>query len=75
MNKLNLDKTKITMCREQALKVAIDVQSFIDKNTTLSVERTVLRMLGIDGVDSFGIPIPNRIVDDVLVIQLKNMIL
>lgn len=66
MNKLNLDKKKITICRKFAEDIAIDVQNFIDLHSTVSVERTVLRLLGIDGVDEFGVPVPNRIADDIL---------
>lgn len=66
MNKLNLDYNKINECRNLAESIALDVQGFIDMHSTVSVERTVLRLLGIDGVDAFNVPIPNRIVDDVL---------
>ncbi len=66
MNKLNLDKNRIISCRQYAKKIAVIVQNFIDLHSTVSVERTVLRLLGIDGVDEFGVPVPNRIVDDVM---------
>ncbi|XMB71481.1 lysine 5,6-aminomutase subunit alpha [Mycoplasmatota bacterium WC30] len=66
MNKLNLDNKKINDCRNHAQAIALDVQNFIDRHSTVSVERTVLRLLGVDGVDEFGVPIPNKIVDDVL---------
>ena len=66
MNKLNLDKNKIFECRKHAEEIALDVQNFIDKHSTVSVERTVLRLLGVDGIDDFGVPIPNKIVEDVL---------
>lgn len=66
MDKLNLDKNKIKECRIIADKIAQDIQDFIDIHSTVSVERTVLRLLGIDGVDEFGVPIPNKLVDDVI---------
>jgi beta-lysine 5,6-aminomutase alpha subunit len=66
MNKLNLDKSKIESCRKYAMQIANNIQDHIDKYTTVSVERTVLRLLGIDGVDDFSVPIPNRIVDDIV---------
>ncbi len=66
MSKLNLDLNKIKDCRTYADKIACDVQAFIDRHSTVSVERTVLRLLGIDGVDDFEVPIPNRIVDNVV---------
>jgi len=65
MNKLNLDNDIIKKCRILAKKIADDVQSFIDKRTTVSVERTICRLLGIDGVDKFSVPIPNILVDQI----------
>ena len=65
MNKLNLDQHMIQDCRRLANQISIDVQTFINQHTTVSVERTVCRLLGIDGVDAFDVPIPNLIVDDV----------
>lgn len=66
MNKLNLSQNQIKSCRNYASKIADDVQNFIDGHTTLSVERTVLRLLGVDGVDDFSVPLPNKMVDDVV---------
>ncbi len=66
MNKLNLSSEKIDRCRSLANTIAEDVQSFINKHSTVTVERTVLRLLGVDGVDEFGVPMPNKIVDDIV---------
>lgn len=66
MNKLNLNQEQINSCRNYASIIADDVQNFIDKHTTISVERTVLRLLGVDGVDDFSVPLPNKMVDDVV---------
>jgi beta-lysine 5,6-aminomutase alpha subunit len=63
MGKLNLDKSKIQEARRYALNIAENTQDFIDEHTTVTVERTVCRLLGIDGVDDFGVPYPNIIVD------------
>jgi len=63
MSKLGLSQEKIAMARKEAKKVAIDTQHFIDKHTTDSVERSIVRLLGIDGVNEFDVPIPNVIVD------------
>ncbi len=66
MNKLNLNKETIANCRLSAMRIAEDIHDFIHQHTTVSVERTVCRLLGIDGVDQLDVPVPNLMVDDVL---------
>jgi len=63
MISLNLDKNKIKHVKILAEIIASDIQDFIDKHSSVSVERTILRLYGVDGVDSEGIPLVNRIVD------------
>jgi len=63
MSKLGLDKNRISEARGYASKIAKDTQEFIDKHTTVTVERTVCRLLGVDGVNEFGVPYPNILVD------------
>lgn len=65
MNKLNLDFTLVENARKIARIIANDTQKFIDKHTTTSIERTICRLLGIDGVDEFGVPLPNVVVNHV----------
>jgi len=65
MNKLKLNKDTINSSRHYAKRIAKDVQTYINQHSTVSVERTVLRILGIDGVDKFDVPIMNRMVDEV----------
>ncbi|MDF2519681.1 MAG: D-Lysine 56-aminomutase alpha subunit [Clostridia bacterium] len=65
MSKLNLDQSLIEKARASASHIAKDIQSFIDQHTTVAVERTVVRLLGIDGVDEFGTPLPNIVVDSI----------
>ena len=66
MSKLNLDKNLINKARAHAKNIARDTQSFIDKHTTVTVERTVCRLLGIDGVNAFENPLPNVVVEHLL---------
>nr|WP_204404332.1 lysine 5,6-aminomutase subunit alpha [Alkaliphilus hydrothermalis] len=62
---LNLDVEMVEKVRNSATKIAEDTQVFIDQHTTVAVERTVARLLGIDGVDEFQVPLPNVIVDHI----------
>lgn len=65
MNKLNLDFDLVAEARQSAKVIADDIQGMIDLHTTVSVERTVLRLLGVDGIDDIERPLPNVIVDAV----------
>lgn len=49
--------------RQLAAGVAADVQNFVDGYTTVAVERTLCRLLGIDGGDANSVPLPNVVVD------------
>jgi len=71
VNKLNLDFSLVEGAKKLAKDIANDTQMFIDKHTTTSIERTICRLLGIDGVDEFGVPLPNLVVDHV---QQKGLI-
>lgn len=62
-SKLNLDPKIIAEARDAAAAIAADMQKFIDRHTTISTERTVLRLLGIDGVDEIETPLPNVVAD------------
>lgn len=62
-SKLNLDPKIIESARLCAAGIAADMQKFIDRHTTVSTERTVVRLLGIDGVDDVDTPLPNVVVD------------
>lgn len=65
MSKLNLDPKLIDSSRNAARNIADDVQKFIDEHTTSATERTVVRLLGIDGVDEIEKPLPNVVVDNI----------
>ncbi len=64
-SKLNLDPKKIENSRNAARKIAEETQKFIEKHTTVSVERTVTRLLGVDGVNEIEEPLPNVLVDNI----------
>ncbi len=61
-SKLNLDPKRVDEARELAHKIALDTQKFIDRHTTVTVERAVLRLLGVDGIDAEEVPLPNVVV-------------
>lgn len=61
-SKLHLDETLIRRGRAAASTIADAVDEFIAKRSTVAVERTVLRLLGVDGVDAEGVPLPNVVV-------------
>ncbi len=63
--RLDLDENLVRKARELAKAVTDDVQRFIDLRSTDSVERTVARFYGIDGVDADGVPLPNVVIEDV----------
>ena len=64
-SKLNLDPKVVDSARAHARNIAHDMQDFIDAHTTVSTERTILRLLGVDGVDEVEDPIPNVVVDQI----------
>ena len=64
-SKLNLDQKKIKNSRNAARKIAEETQKFIENHTTISVERTVVRLLGVDNVNEIEEPLPNVLVDNI----------
>ena len=65
-SKIGLDKKLVDQARSSAARVAADTQQFIDLHTTVAVERTVCRLLGIDGINAVEVPMPNVVVDHLL---------
>ena len=65
-SKLGLNFDLVEQARASAARVAADTQSFIDQHTTVTVERAVCRLLGIDGVNEMDVPMPNVLVDHLL---------
>ena len=63
MQRLPIDDGLVASCRQLADSVAGGVQDFIDRHSTVSIERTVLRAYGVDGADGDGTPLVNTAVD------------
>lgn len=63
-SKLGLDFEKVGHAKEVSKRIADDVQKFVENYSTVSVERTLCRLLGIDGVDNNEVPLPNVVIDE-----------
>ena len=63
-SKIGLDFNQVEHARNIAKKIANQVQDFVGGYTTVAVERTICRLLGIDGIDSNEVPLPNILVDE-----------
>ncbi|WP_340268919.1 lysine 5,6-aminomutase subunit alpha [Aquipuribacter nitratireducens] len=63
--RLDLDPTVVAHARSLAVRAAAPVVDLARTRTTVSVERAVLRMAGLEGADPDGIPWANHLVDAV----------
>ena len=63
-SKLGLDLEKVARARATAGRIVAAMQGLIERHTTTTVERAVLRLYGVDGVDADEVPLPNRVVDE-----------
>ncbi len=64
-SKLNLDPALVRQARELAAVAGQPVVELARTHTTVSVERAVLRLAGLDGADEDGMPWVNRLADAV----------
>lgn len=62
-SKLGLPQDRIARARELAVRIARPVNEFIQRHTTVTVERATLRLAGADGANADGVPVPNLVVD------------
>lgn len=65
-SKLGINPQDISRARGLAAHVAGNVQEFVTGYTTVAVERTLCRLIGIDGVDSYGVPLPNVVINHLM---------
>ena len=61
---LYLDEAKVAQCRALADRVTAQVLDFVRRHTTVSIERTVLRLFGFHGAGPGGVPWVNLMVDE-----------
>jgi beta-lysine 5,6-aminomutase alpha subunit len=60
---LRIDRDRIDRCRKLAVAIAQPIEAFIEEHSTVSVERAVLRLLGVDGITTDEVPLPNAVVE------------
>jgi len=63
MARIPLEKNQITRVRSLAREIADRIQVFINSHSSVSSERTILRLYGVDGVTDQEVPLPNRLID------------
>lgn len=66
MAELRIDWDKVDQARAAAAKIALDTEERLSAYTTVTVERAVARLFGVDSIDEHGVPLPNRLVEELL---------
>ncbi len=63
MAELRINWDKVAKAREASSAIADDVVDRLSRFTTVTVERSIARLYGIDGVDAYDVPLSNVVVD------------
>ncbi|MCK9434611.1 MAG: lysine 5,6-aminomutase subunit alpha [Candidatus Cloacimonetes bacterium] len=63
MLKLELDSGLVSRARTAAARITGSFDRLFDSHSSVTIERTVLRLMGIDGALEDGKPLPNVVVD------------
>ena len=63
MPHLKLDSALVDEARALAQHIVSPVIDYIHAHTTVAIERATLRLIGVDGIDDTGVPLPNCVVD------------
>jgi beta-lysine 5,6-aminomutase alpha subunit len=66
MPHLKLDQSLVNEARTLAQHIVEPVIGYISAHTTVAIERTTLRLIGVDGINEEDVPLPNRVVDGAL---------
>lgn len=61
--RLGLDTGRIAYARALAKTIADEVQGYVNRHTTTTIERATLRLMGVRGVDDEHQPLVNRVVE------------
>lgn len=71
MAQIPISSRQVKRLKSLAQSIADDVHAKLTGKSTTSIERTVLRLYGVDGVNSNGTPLPNRLVE---ILQERNLL-
>lgn len=63
--RVRVDHVQVNRARAAAQSITRQVQSFIDKHTTTSTERAILRLMGVDGKGPDEVPLVNLLVEQI----------
>ncbi len=63
MVQIDIDNSQIKRVRTLAKEIADKTLNFISNHSSVSVERTILRLYGVDGIDKKSVPLPNKLVE------------
>lgn len=66
MLRLDLDSSKVDLCHALAERVARNVSEELSGRSTVTIERTVARLFGVEGVSPSGVPLANVLVDHLI---------
>jgi beta-lysine 5,6-aminomutase alpha subunit len=69
---LRIDAGLVAGARRLATAIARPVSAFIAEHSTVAVERSVLRLLGVDGVCADDAPVPNRVLERIGADRLRG---
>jgi beta-lysine 5,6-aminomutase alpha subunit len=69
---LRVDRSSVDRSRELAREIIEPVQRYIRAHSTRSVERAVLRLVGVDGVNEDDVPLPNVVIDSLTPLELST---
>src|SRR5258706_9336002 len=64
MPHLKVDQPLVDEARALAGHIVAPVIGYINAHTTVAIERATLRLIGVDGVDDTGVPLPNCVVEN-----------
>jgi len=60
---LQIDKSKIADARHYAKEIAQSLKGLLEESSSVTIERAIARLMGVDGATSSGVPYPNVIVE------------